>query len=227
MPPDRRRQILEVGLRLERHFGAPRDVDWAWAENASLVVQSRPITMMQGTGREPATMRRVKPVGLLLIAALLALAGCGDDEPDESGSERVEGGLSLPLTTTTPAAAAPRRKGTTNVVRGSEFGRMLWGPKRQAIYAFERDRRGESRCYGECAEAWPPVYTRGKPRAGGGVKASLLGTTRRRDGRRQVTYAGRPLYYYAHEGPDEVRCHNVDLNGGLWWVVGPNGRPRP
>ena len=104
---------------------------------------------------------------------------------------------------------------------------MLFGPGRQAIYIFERDRPGESRCYGECARAWPPVYTRGKPVAGRGVRASLLGTTRRRDGRRQVTYRGQPLYYYAHEGPGEVRCHNVNLNGGLWWVVGPNGRRRP
>ena len=58
-------------------------------------------------------------------------------------------------------------------------------------------------------------------------KKSLLGTARRRDGRRQVTYAGKPLYYYAHEGPGEVLCHNVHLNGGLWWVLGPSGKRRP
>ena len=63
--------------------------------------------------------------------------------------------------------------------------------------------------------------------AGNGVRKALLGTTRRRDGRRQVTYNGRPLYYYAHEGPGQVLCHNVNLNGGLWWVVGPNGKRRP
>ena len=48
----------------------------------------------------------------------------------------------------------------------------------------------------------------------------------RRGGERQVTYAGRPLYYYVNEGPGEVRCHNVNLNGGLWWVVGPDGQRR-
>ena len=62
--------------------------------------------------------------------------------------------------------------------------------------------------------------------AGRGVRRSVLGTTRRRDGRRQLTYRGRPLYYYAHENAGEVRCHNVSLNGGLWWVVGPDGRRR-
>ncbi len=50
---------------------------------------------------------------------------------------------------------------------------------------------------------------------------------KRRDGKLQVTYAGKPLYLYAHEGPGEVSCHNVSLNGGLWWVIGPDGKRRP
>src|SRR3712207_1299510 len=102
---------------------------------------------------------------------------------------------------------------------------MLFDSKDQAIYVFERDSRQRTVCYGECAEAWPPVYAGGAPVAGEGVNSELLGTVERRDGRRQVTYDGRPLYYYAHERPGEVRCHNVDLNGGLWWVVGADGDP--
>jgi predicted lipoprotein with Yx(FWY)xxD motif len=104
---------------------------------------------------------------------------------------------------------------------------MLFNARRQAIYIFQNDRRNRTVCYGECAKAWPPVYTKGRPRAANGVRASLLGTIRRRGGRRQVTYAGKPLYYYAHEGPGQVRCHNVRLNGGLWWVVGRDGKRRP
>ncbi len=130
-------------------------------------------------------------------------------------------GLLLGLAAAAPAQAA----GTTISLRGSEFGTMLFGPKRQAIYVFQRDSRNRSRCFGECARLWPPVYTNGRPRAGRGVQSSLLGTIRR-GSRRQVTYRGRPLYYYLHEGPGEVRCHNVFLNGGLWWVVGPDGRRR-
>src|SRR5688500_10178610 len=104
---------------------------------------------------------------------------------------------------------------------------MLWGPGRQAVYIFQKERDCKPRWYGDCAVAWPPVYTDGKPVAGAGIKKSLLGTVKRRGGRRQVTYAGKPLYYYAHEGAGQVLCHNVFLNGGLWWVIGPNGKRRP
>jgi predicted lipoprotein with Yx(FWY)xxD motif len=163
-------------------------------------------------------------VGLLVVAA-----GCGDDseEPRELSSGAA---TATPTATPTPTPAPRKRRpadGTTIALRDSPFGTMLWGPRRQAVYVFERDRPGRSRCYGACAEAWPPVFTDGAPVAGGGVRASLLGTTRRRDGRRQVTYAGKPLYYYAHEGRGQVLCHNVELNGGLWWVVGPDGKRRP
>ena len=118
-----------------------------------------------------------------------------------------------------PAMAA----GTRVSARGSEFGQMLWGPKRQAVYVFQRDGRKRSRCYGACARAWPPVLTKGRPSAGRGVRRSLLGTTRRKSGRPQVTYAGRPLYYYVNEGPNEVRCSNVNSFGGLWFAVNPAG----
>ena len=104
---------------------------------------------------------------------------------------------------------------------------MLFDSRKQAIYIFQRDRNDQTVCYGECADAWPPVLTKGEPDAGDGVRRSLLGSIERRDGKRQVTYAGKPLYFYAHEQPGEVRCHNVDLNGGLWWVVGPDGKRRP
>jgi predicted lipoprotein with Yx(FWY)xxD motif len=157
---------------------------------------------------------------LALVPVCGILVACGsDDEP--AATARAE-----PAKPST-AAAGPAARGTRIVLRGSAFGRMLYDERRQAIYIFENDRRDRSVCYGACARAWPPVYTRGRPRAGPGVRAELLGTTTRRDGRRQVTYAGQPLYFYAHEDPGQVLCHNVDLNGGLWWVVGADGRRRP
>jgi predicted lipoprotein with Yx(FWY)xxD motif len=161
-------------------------------------------------------------IQILAVAAalLLMLAGCGEDdaEPAKTTETTTEA--------TTTAEAKPKVDGTRIILADSQFGTMLFGADKQAIYIFERDPKGETVCYDECAEAWPPVYTDGDPVAGRGVRASLLGTVKRRDGRLQATYAGKPLYFYAHEGPGQVLCHNVNLNGGLWWVVGPDGRRR-
>jgi predicted lipoprotein with Yx(FWY)xxD motif len=125
------------------------------------------------------------------------------------------------------SAAPAMAAGAKLTLRDSDYGRMLWGPGRQAVYIFERDEPDKSRCYRECARAWPPVLTEGKPIAGDGVRQGLLGRTTRRNGDKQVTYNGKPLYYYADEGPDEVLCHDVFVNGGYWWVVGRNGNRRP
>ena len=102
---------------------------------------------------------------------------------------------------------------------------MLYDASGQPIYLFDAETTSRPECYGECAEAWPPVLTKGKPRATGTVESDLLGTTPRRDGSTQITYAGHPLYFYAHEGKYQVKCHNVNGFGGTWLVVKPNGEP--
>jgi len=114
---------------------------------------------------------------------------------------------------------------TLNVGK-SRYGRVLFDGKGRALYAFTRDHRGgKSRCYGDCARAWPVYYKRGTLAAGAGVKRSLLGSVRRQDGRLQVTYNGWPLYYYVHDTqPGQITCQDVVEYGGTWLVVSPNGR---
>src|SRR3712207_702725 len=191
--------------------------------------------------------------GAVLVLGAAA-SGCGGEEaprPDEAkgqaaampsppraetsdGSTATETGASAK----TPSAAelarrppgpeglrVPARQARI-VGRESRFGRVLFDGNGQVVYVFENDRRERSNCTSaDCVEAWPPVLTRRQPSAGAGVQARLLGTIRRSDGSLQVTYNGRPLYFYEHEGPGEIRCHNVDLHGGLWWVVTPGGDP--
>lgn len=113
--------------------------------------------------------------------------------------------------------------GTVITTGSSEFGTMLFNEKNQAIYIWELEESSKAECYGDCAKSWPPVLTDGAPQASGEVKGDLLGTTRRNDGSTQVTYNGHPLYYYANEGPGEVKCHNIVTHGGLWRVIQPNG----
>jgi predicted lipoprotein with Yx(FWY)xxD motif len=167
----------------------------------------------------------MKAISLLVFICVLALTGCGDD--GGGGDTAPKAGSEDPVMEKESGRKESGRKGTTITVGNSDFGSMLFDSNKQAIYIFEKDRKGSTVCYGTCAEEWPPVLTDGEPRAGKGVKASLLGTVKRRDGSIQVTYADRPLYFYAHESPGEVRCHNVNLNGGFWWVVGPDGERRP
>jgi predicted lipoprotein with Yx(FWY)xxD motif len=121
------------------------------------------------------------------------------------------------------AVAAASGSSPTVTVRSSDYGRILFDGSNRALYAFTRDPRGKTTCYGACATAWPPYIVRGSLRAGIGTRGSLLGTTRRRDGRRQLTYAGRPLYYYVHDPRGKVLCQNVREYGGLWLVVRPTG----
>lgn len=129
--------------------------------------------------------------------------------------------VSLLTPASSPAAAGAR---TTLTVRSSDYGRIVFDARGRALYAFTRD-RGTSSCYGACAVAWPPYTVRGALRAPAGVAPGLLGTTRRRDGSRQLTFAGRPLYYYVGDrAPGVVLCQNVSEFGGLWLVARPSGR---
>ena len=162
---------------------------------------------------------------LALIAALLtlvfAVAACGDDG---SSSAATTPTAAQEEGTTSQGATTSRRRGKAIKVMSSRYGRMLFDGRGRAIYLFTKERGSRSRCYGQCAVAWPPVFTSGRPRARGGVDQGLLGTTRRRDGRRQVTYNGHPLYYYISDvRAGQVTCQNVVEFGGTWLVVDPSG----
>ena len=160
---------------------------------------------------------------LALLAVVAFLAGCGDDSPAPMAEKQAESREQRPAT---EPEAAPKPAAAVRVV-DSQFGRILADRRGQALYLFAKETSARSECYGECAKAWPPLFTDGKPVARSGARRGLLGTTKRRDGRLQVTYRGHPVYLYEHDSPGKVLCHNVPEFGGLWLVVQPNGRPAP
>lgn len=125
-----------------------------------------------------------------------------------------------------PTTAPPTTKATPGTIiktADSEFGEILFDDTGQAIYLFDKEETTTPECYDECADEWPPVLTEGTPVAAGGAAADALGATIRSDGSTQVTYGGHPLYYYAHEGTNQVLCHNVSEFGGVWLVLAPTG----
>ncbi|MGZ4424007.1 MAG: COG4315 family predicted lipoprotein [Gaiellaceae bacterium] len=126
---------------------------------------------------------------------------------------------------TSSAAAQTPRKGALVSVHKTALGKVLVDARGHTLYLFEKDRKGMSLCNGACAAYWPAIVSTAKPRAGAGVRASLLGRTRRADGRRQVTYAGHPLYYYAPDRKQgQISGQALDQFGAPWYALAPAGR---
>jgi predicted lipoprotein with Yx(FWY)xxD motif len=177
------------------------------------------------------TLPAARRTTIALLTALV-LAGCAADPAPPAA----DGNASATTTSAEPSSSAPSpspspsptaEPGVGITTGPSDFGPMLFDERGQAIYLFDRETTAEPDCYGECAKAWPPVLTTGEPQAAGDVRADLLGTAERDDGSLQVTYAGHPLYFYAHEDPGQVLCHDVTEFGGVWLVVTPAGTPAP
>lgn len=123
-----------------------------------------------------------------------------------------------------PGVAAKRAAPTVQA-RRSSLGKILVDGRGRTLYLFEADRPNVSNCSGGCLTVWPALAAKGAPRAGRGVSAHKLGTIRRRDGRRQVTYARHPLYYYVADArPGDVSGQALDQFGAEWYVLAPSGR---
>jgi predicted lipoprotein with Yx(FWY)xxD motif len=125
----------------------------------------------------------------------------------------------------TLALAGGATGGAKVAVAKSPLGRILVDSKGITLYDFVKDKGTTSVCYGACAALWPPLITKGKPVAGLGVRASLLGTTKRKDGKLEVTYNGHPLYYFVTDTkPGQTTGQAVNQFGGPWWVLSPAGK---
>jgi predicted lipoprotein with Yx(FWY)xxD motif len=155
-------------------------------------------------------MKKLIAGGAVVVA--LIISGCGGG----NGS-----GSSAPKTpAATGTGGAP-----LHVTTDRKLGKIIVDAKGRTLYDFVIDKGTTSVCYGACASLWPPYLTTAKPVAGSGVSAALIGTTKRKDGSTEVTYAGHPLYYYA---PDRTRGQITGqaLNqfGAPWYALAPNGR---
>jgi predicted lipoprotein with Yx(FWY)xxD motif len=114
---------------------------------------------------------------------------------------------------------------TTVVSTGqTSLGRILVNSRGHTLYLFSKDRSGKSACSGQCATFWPPLIASGKPRVAGGAKASLIGTIKRADGRRQVTYNHHPLYTFVKDtAKGQTHGEAFSAFGAKWYAVSPAG----
>jgi predicted lipoprotein with Yx(FWY)xxD motif len=104
------------------------------------------------------------------------------------------------------------------------LGTILVNGNGRTLYLFEADTSNTSTCQGACSVVWPPLLTAGAPTAGGSAKSNLLGTTKRPNGVKQVTYNGHPVYMYAGDrNPGETNGQGLNQFGALWYVLDANG----
>jgi predicted lipoprotein with Yx(FWY)xxD motif len=123
------------------------------------------------------------------------------------------------------AAGSSAASGTTVKVSKSRLGKIIVDGRGRTLYLFEKDRRGHSACSGACAGYWPPLLTTGRPVAGTGAKKSLLGTVRRANGKKQVTYGGHPVYHFVQDAkPGQTKGQDTHFFGGGWYVISPAGK---
>jgi predicted lipoprotein with Yx(FWY)xxD motif len=86
----------------------------------------------------------------------------------------------------------------------------------KTMYTFDKDQvgSGKSVCVSTCADNWPPVYV--EP----GIKLSGdFSYISRADGQKQLTYKGKPLYFFVKDkNPGDKTGDNVN---NVWHVVTP------
>jgi predicted lipoprotein with Yx(FWY)xxD motif len=151
----------------------------------------------------------IPAAGALLLLAALAVAGCGGGGSSNASSS--------PPKTASGAAA-------TVGVSNEGLGKLLVNSKGRTLYMFTRDSGSMSECSGACAVNWPPLKATGKPTIGSGANASLISTTSRAGGGKQVTYNGHPLYLFKGDSsPGDTNGQGLNAFGGNWYAVTPAG----
>jgi predicted lipoprotein with Yx(FWY)xxD motif len=170
------------------------------------------------------------PIALLAVGVLaLLLAACGGSGSSgstEASSESASSKTSEGEAGGKPVKAPSVEGGTTIVSLGNagDLGMVLVNSQGMTLYDFRKDQGTESSCYGACEGFWPPLVTKGEPQPSNGTDASLMGTTERKDGSLQVTYAGHPLYTFVEDTkPGEANGNNLDKFGGEWYALSEEG----
>ena len=133
-------------------------------------------------------------------------------------------GVAAAAAVTHQSSAASSATAGRVTLHKTKIGNVLATSSGRTLYLFMKDKNGKSACYGKCATYWPPLMKKGALRAAAGVKASLLGTTKRKNGKAQVTYKGHPLYLYKLDhAAGQIAGQRQNFFGGKWYAVSASG----
>jgi predicted lipoprotein with Yx(FWY)xxD motif len=182
---------------------------------------------------------------LVLAAALLSGCGgsgststvsAGDMNPsrqEAAGGARVREAVAEPGASGTGAdTASATTVAAVKVMPTPGLGLVLVDSEGMTLYdshgdnpmLYQFNRPPTPSCYEACAEVWLPVLTAASPEAIGRAKESLLGTIRREDGSRQVTYDRHPLYAYTNDKkPGETNGDYAVSFGEEWHALEADG----
>ncbi|MFF9113500.1 hypothetical protein ACF1AY_10855 [Streptomyces sp. NPDC014776] len=178
-------------------------------------------------------MRRIR-LGAVWMAALVTIAAASGCSSGGGGGSSSSATPSSTATSSAPgqsagpygaaSSASAGAQATVKTASAGKLGTILVDGKGRTLYLFEADKSTTSTCNGPCAAAWPPLLTSGAPSVGGSAQSGLLGTSKRSDGKTQVTYHGHPLYSYAGDSkPGDTNGQALNQFGAEWYVVGVSG----
>jgi predicted lipoprotein with Yx(FWY)xxD motif len=170
--------------------------------------------------REDTAMKRHLRLAGCALGVLLATACNSGGASGDQKSATPQGSATAPASDAPMNPAGPAGITTAQ----NALGTILTDTHGRAVYLFEADKGPTSTCTGGCAQAWPPLTTKGAPVAGAGVNAALLTTSPRPDGTTQLTYNGHPLYYYDDDhGPGTTAGQGENAFGAKWYLLTPAG----
>lgn len=170
-------------------------------------------------------MKRIAFVVGTAVVGLAALTACNSNSSASSSvPQSAPSSPSASATSGSPSASATSGTASLSTATVGNLGKIVVDGTGRTLYVYDLDtaKPPKSNCYGSCATTWPPLLAGAGTPMVSGISASLVGTVARTDGTKQVTIAGSPLYYFASD--TKAGQANGQAFGGIWWVVGANGK---
>ncbi|MGV9563844.1 hypothetical protein [Streptomyces sp. NPDC003480] len=182
--------------------------------------------------------RRIVPSLVVGLASALLLGACGSSNGTSPGSAAPAASAASDPATSAPATSAPATSAPTdsgNSVSGhmatttmvmakamKGIGTVVTDGKGMPLYRYDKDQASPSKwtCSGACTKTWIPVIVQDSVQTSG-VERSLLGTVHR-NGMKQLTLAGWPLYRYMGDTKaGQANGQGIDRE---WYAVTPSGQ---